>query len=267
MAPPDALVLAVRSCASLASCYMFASLLPEIRRVRAKRDARDMGLLPILSMLGNCVSWALYGLLLRDYFPLVATNAVGLGFACFYLVVYHQCTPAELRPTLHKHIGMTLSLLLALVLYALTATEESFEAVRDRVGVVSILVSFVMVGSPLVAVREVLRTKNTDVLPFALIAAATLNSTLWLSYGIILANAVVIAPNVVNISLGAFQLSLFVVFRKGKGYATLDKEKAVASGTASSQVRPTVLADEDEDDEEHEVELVTTRKAGDVGAL
>ncbi|GLE11117.1 hypothetical protein PINS_up023425 [Pythium insidiosum] len=216
---PDVLVHAVKASASLAACYLFASLYPDIKRVREARATGAMPLLPLTSMFGNCVLWTIYGFLARDFFPLVATNAVGIGFSVFYLSVYFQFTPE--RRAVQRQLVATASALLLVV--------EPRHVVQQRVGYVAIAVCAVMFGSPLVVVREVVRTQSTSALPFGMILAGVINSLLWLTYGLIVRDVFVVAPNSVNLLLGGVQLLLFCVYPSTAApYSKLSKPKSAA---------------------------------------
>lgn len=217
----------VRAGASIAACYMFASLFPSIREVQREKTTGTLQLLPILSMFANCVGWGLYGVLRKDYFPLVVTNVVGAGFSLFYTVAYYQNSSAQ--HSVLKKILATYAALLVLVLYPVYSYEPQ-QDVQDHVGYMAVGISAIMFGSPLVVVKEVIQTRNTDTMPFALIAAGAMNCLLWLIYGFILADWFVIAPNLVNLFLGVIQLMLFVIFPAGKGYDKVDAEKKQEQG-------------------------------------
>ncbi|TYZ60510.1 hypothetical protein PybrP1_009288 [[Pythium] brassicae (nom. inval.)] len=204
----------VRAGASLAACYMFASLMPDIRAVQRAGSTGNLQLLPLLAMAANCACWGLYGVLRRDFFPLMATNAVGLGFALFYVAVYYRHSPSP-RAVMLK-CAATVTALALLTLYAL-ASPEPQSVVQDHVGYASMAVCAVMFASPLAKVREVLATRNASLMPFALVAAGFVNSLLWLLYGLILDDSFVITPNLVNLFLGALQLALFAALAKPSG--------------------------------------------------
>lgn len=219
----EVLVQLVRACASLAACYMFASLYPEIRQVQRDKATGTAQLLPILSMLANCICWGLYGVIRKDYFPLVGTNVVGVGFSLFYTIAYYQNAGVQQHVVRNK-VLVTTAALAVLVLYALVSSEPQ-QVVQDHVGYVAMGVCAVMFGSPLATVREVIATKNTELMPFPLIIAGFVNCLLWLLYGLILEDSFVIAPNLVNLFLGALQLLLLAVYKKGKGYDKVDPKK------------------------------------------
>eukprot|EP00644_Phytophthora_capsici_P003187 jgi/Phyca11/561629/estExt2_Genewise1.C_PHYCAscaffold_70520 len=162
--------------------------------------------LPVLSMVGNCVAWGLYGLLIGDYFPLVATNIVGMILSLFYLVVYyryetHKCS-------LLLEILATAIVLVGLVLYPFVAASEGVkqETIEDIVGYVTVAISAVMFGSPLVLVKRVIQERNTELLPLTMIVAGAVNCLLWLAYGLLLENSFVVVPNAANLLLGVVQL-------------------------------------------------------------
>lgn len=235
------IVTIVRVLASLAACVLFASLLPAIRVVHRQKSTASMpSALPVLSMVANCVAWGLYGLLIADYFPLVATNVVGLTFSLFYLVVYfyHETN----KGSLSLEILATTLLLIGLVLYPFVAASEGTneEAVKNIVGFVTVAISAVMFGSPLVLVKRVIQERNTELLPLMMIVAGAVNCVLWLAYGLLLRDAFVIVPNAANLLLGIVQLGLFFVFPRAGTYDTLDsdtpdlKPKDAAKGYGAS---------------------------------
>ncbi|GMF17361.1 unnamed protein product [Phytophthora lilii] len=193
--------------------------------------------LPVLSMVANCVAWGLYGLLVGDYFPLVATNAVGLALSLFYLVVYYRNEPY--KGSLRLEILATTLILVGLVLYPFVAEREGVKesTVQDVVGFVTVAITSVMFGSPLVLVKRVIQERNTELLPLTMIVAGVVNCVLWLAYGLMIGNAFVIVPNGANLLLGVVQLGLFCVFPRGGTY------ESVESTTPGSKLKNVVKED------------------------
>lgn len=219
-----AVVQTVQACASMAACYLFASLYPDIRRVRDDKTTGKMPLLPLTSMFANCVLWSLYGFLARDYFPLLATNAVGIGFSSFYLAVYYRFTPQKLSMQ-RSVLGMCTALFIV-SMYPVFSYEPRV-VVQQHIGYMAITVCAVMFGSPLVLVKQVIATKNASLLPFGMIMASLINSLLWLTYGFILQDTIVILPNLLNLALGGLQLGIVCIYPRGAGYANVEPPKDV----------------------------------------
>ncbi|POM58029.1 Elicitor-like transglutaminase [Phytophthora palmivora] len=195
----------------------------DIRVVHQQKSTASMpSALPVLSMVGNCVAWGLYGLLIGDYFPLVATNIVGLTLSLFYLIVYyyHEANKCSLR----LEILATTLVLVGLVLYPFVASSEGVEeeSIQNIVGFVTVGISAVMFGSPLVLVKRVIQERNTELLPLTMIVTGAVNCILWLAYGLLLNDAFVIVPNAANLLLGVVQLGLFCVYPRGGTYDTVE---------------------------------------------
>ncbi|GMF66644.1 unnamed protein product [Phytophthora fragariaefolia] len=205
--------------------------------------------LPILSMVGNCVAWGLYGLLIEDYFPLVATNIVGLTFSLFYLVVYyrHEANKGSLR----LEILATALVLAGLVAYPFVAVAEGVEeeTAQDIVGFLTVAISAVMFGSPLVLVKRVIEERNTELLPLTMIVAGAVNCVLWLAYGLLRADSFVVVPNAANLLLGAVQLALFCVFPRGGCYDTVESATPASKHKGVTEEDAATMTDADTEDE------------------
>ncbi len=67
-------------------------------------------------------------------------------------------------------------------------------------------------ASPLSVIREVVKTRSVACLPRKMIVATWISSVSWLSTGILRQDSIIILPNAVNVCLGLFQLSLFIIF-------------------------------------------------------
>jgi solute carrier family 50 protein (sugar transporter) len=212
---------------------MFASLLPTVRAAQRAKATGALALLPFLSMFANCVGWGLYGVLRRDFFPLVVTNVVGVVLSLFYTVAFYRISSA--RGAVLKKILATCAVLLALVLYPV-CSDEPAQDVQDHVGYVAVGIAAIMFASPLTVVKEVIATRNAAIMPFTLITAGVVNCLLWLIYGLILADSFVIAPNLVNCFLGLTQLMLFCVFPKDQKYDKVDDDKKEKQAAESVEI-------------------------------
>lgn len=202
----------LKTAATLASCNLFLSLIPELRRVHSERSVATMPLLPILSMFASSTCWVIYGFVVADYFPLSSTNAIGVLLSLAYLVVYFL-NAAELKNRVLLSFALTLAVLLALICYSIWCP-FSDHSLKLQLGYLSVGVAAVLFGSPLVVVKQVVAEKNSVYLPRAMVFAGLLNSALWGSYGVLISDMFVASPNFINGMLGLLQLVLIVVFPK-----------------------------------------------------
>jgi solute carrier family 50 (sugar transporter) len=69
-----------------------------------------------------------------------------------------------------------------------------------------------LIGFPMLGLKEVINKKSTESLPFPLILMGFLVSSAWFVYGIILNSMFVILQNLIAVLLSGFQLSFFVIY-------------------------------------------------------
>lgn len=207
-----ALTKVVEVLATLASCYLFFSLTPELRRVHSERSIASMPLLPILAMFANCVCWVQYGIVIADYFPLMITNVIGLFFTLGYLGVYFKHA-AEFKSMVLRQFGLLVLVLAAIAIYC-ALSPSSNHSLKLQTGYLACVVSAILFGSPLVVLKRVVEDKNSAHLPLTMVFSGLANSVLWVAYGFIVSDPFVYAPNSVNLVIGLVQLGLVIYFPK-----------------------------------------------------
>ncbi|KAL7691058.1 putative SWEET sugar transporter [Plasmopara halstedii] len=248
-------VTVIQTCASLAACSLFASLIPDIRVVHQQKSTDSMpSSLPVLSMMANCVAWGLYGLLIDDYFPLVATNLIGLAFSLCYLIVYYQNEKYKKR--LRLEIFVTILVLLGLISYPSVA---GFEGVNERT-----------------IQDRVIQERSTELLPLTMVIAGAVNCVLWLAYGLLLDNLFVVVPNAANLLLGIMQLMLFCIYPRSRTYDSVEPSSSKADLKNTSNhgegtkkgFEKTSTIDTDEElssvDEESQAKIMTSEQSTEV---
>ncbi|RHY93573.1 hypothetical protein DYB37_002391 [Aphanomyces astaci] len=205
---PPSVVATVKLMASVSSIYMSLSPMGDMTRVRAKIP---IDMLPILCMFANSSLWTLYGVLVNNWFPLVATNAVGMALSGYYLVVIYTHAGTR-RGAAAKKTLATLGFVAIAVAYSIYGTRLQLHHVATHVGYTGVAVSSLTVASPLSSVGTVFKHKSAASLPFKMITAGIACSLMWLSFGVLIDDMLVIAPNIVNLVLGLFQLSLCFLY-------------------------------------------------------
>lgn len=198
--------------ATLASCYLYFSLTPELRRVHSEKSIVSLPLLPILSMLASAACWVIYGCVSGDYFPVAVTNTVGVLLSLGYLTVYARHA-AELKSrVLYQATGVIL-VIIAVVCYCIWCP-FSHHSLKLQTGYLACVISALLFGSPLVVVKRVLAEKNAEYLPRTMVLSGLVNSFLWAVDGIIVDDLFVATPNCINLLLGLLQLALILIYPK-----------------------------------------------------
>jgi solute carrier family 50 protein (sugar transporter) len=154
----------------------------------------------------------IYGYVTNDVFPLLVTYAVGDALSIIFLSVYYYWSTEK------KHVLKVCASILAVNIlvttYAVLGYNLQEHSIVIRVvGIIAIGSSIFFYASPLTTIKKVLQTKNAASIPFGMVVVGTINNTLWIIYGFLINDILLITPTIVNGTLGAIQLVLYVIYR------------------------------------------------------
>ncbi|XP_008554953.1 sugar transporter SWEET1 [Microplitis demolitor] len=147
-----------------------------------------------------------YAFILNDP-AMIKVNMFGLTTSILYVTVFYLYSPN--KTAMMKLIAKTLGLASIFLAYA---KFENPEYIEFRYGLLTTVLLLMLIGTPLMNLGQVIKTKSTEILPFPLIAMGTVVSFLWLLYGIIIDNGFIVFQNVVGLFLYIVQLSLFAIY-------------------------------------------------------
>lgn len=89
-------------------------------------------------------------------------------------------------------------------------------AAATHLGLLGTFLSIVMTASPLVTVKDIVRTKSAASMSFPFVSVCFVSCVLWTTFGLLIKDYFVVIPNAVGLTLGLFQLSLFVFYPSNK---------------------------------------------------
>lgn len=156
----------------------------------------------------------LYGYVTDDTFPLMVTYAVGdvlnIGFIAMYFMHSKQ------RKYVLKATAIVLLCNAVVTIYAVLGKrhllDQSLDGVSKTVGFIAIASSLLLYASPFSAISHVVRTKSSASIPFTMCLVGVVNNALWIIYGFLISDIVLIVPTCINIVLGCIQVVLFFVY-------------------------------------------------------
>ncbi|CAH0718732.1 unnamed protein product, partial [Brenthis ino] len=184
-------------------------------------STKGIGIMPFLGGLIMGVLNLKFGFMLRDD-TMIQVNFFGIALSIIYLMVYYTYSKDKFGEVWLK-TGTALAVCVGLIAYA---EMEDPKLIENRFGSIITAFMFYLIASPLFNLKNIIKNKSTEGMPFPIILSGTVVTFMWLLYGIILKNKFVVLQNVVAFVLCAFQLGLFVVYpSKPKSKA---KEKAKA---------------------------------------
>ncbi|EZA51782.1 hypothetical protein DMN91_004400 [Ooceraea biroi] len=175
--------------------------------------------MPFIGATAVCTLMLRYALMLNDS-AMINVNIFGLITSIIYMLVFYYYAPdtEKLFKQMIKVAGFV-------VIFLAYAEVESSEKIEYRFGMLVTILLLLLIASPLVHLREVIETKNADILPIPIIVSGTLVSFMWLWYGYIIDNTFLVFQNVIGLSLNVVQLSLFAMYGSKKSQDGLSSKQ------------------------------------------
>ncbi|XP_045785517.1 sugar transporter SWEET1 [Maniola jurtina] len=171
-----------------------------------QNSTKGIGIMPFVGGLIMSVLNLKFGFILRDD-TMIQVNFMGLALNVIYLVIYYAY--ARNKGTVWMQMGLGGAFSAAMIGYA---EMEDPKLVENRFGFIITVFMFYLIASPLFGLKDIIKNKSTEGMPFPMIISGTVVTFMWFLYGIILKNKFLVLQNVVVFMLCAFQLSLFVIY-------------------------------------------------------
>ena len=170
--------------------------------INKRGSVRGLSAVPFITLLMNCVIWAQYGYLKENktvYFPALT----GIACATVCSTIYDRHSKEVNKATLYR------------VAFAIMGASTALFMMKQPyfIGIIGCVISVCLLAAPLAALGTVLRDKSTASMPFSTSAINTLNVLVWLTYGLLVADDVMIwGPNVLGLFVCGAQMVLFAKF-------------------------------------------------------
>lgn len=202
----------VGHCATLCTITLFLTGIEICRKIKSRGSTLEISALPFICGLASCSLWLRYGVLVHDT-VLITVNLVGSILQVFYLICYSLYS-------VHKSLFMKqlTGVLVALgFLFLYTSVWISDVNISQKIsGLAACTATVIFLASPLASLRNVLKTKSVDSLPFPMIVFSFIMSSLWVWYGILINDAFVQVPNFLGALVSGCQLCLFAMYPSKK---------------------------------------------------
>ncbi|XP_058833291.1 sugar transporter SWEET1 [Topomyia yanbarensis] len=194
------------------------------RYIRKKSTGETSGF-PFVSGFLSCFLWLKYGILTREH-TVIFVNTIGSALFFSYVVIYFTFSVNK-RVVIRQCLAVC-SFILICALYS--TYEPDVDKIISVIGLICCCVGVLFFASPFTKLAHVIRTKNTESLPFPIIVASFFVSLQWFVYGLLIDDRFIQIPNLLGCILSSTQLFLYVVYPSRKLYS--------AGGPAYQQLRP-----------------------------
>ncbi|KAG6620745.1 MtN3-like protein [Phytophthora cinnamomi] len=200
--------------ACITTVVLLFSPSPDFRRIDTQKCTGEVRVLPVLMLGLNCYMWAVYGLVIDTYFPVLSINAFGALVSLGFTLVFYRWSSDR---SLHKMGAVAGGWATLVLLFALLCKTDTIfvppNAQERIVGYVAVGINVALYASPLQTMKLVLRTKSAASLPATMCCMNLLNGSLWMLYGILANDMFVLTPNAMGVVLSVVQVALCVKFR------------------------------------------------------
>ncbi|GMN38117.1 hypothetical protein TIFTF001_007350 [Ficus carica] len=158
-----------------------------------------------------------YGLLkgLHDGFLIITINSIGCAIEAFYLIVFLIYAPGKVRIYTIKLVVLFNVGASGLILLSTSFVGKASQRL-NVVGWICAVFSVCVFAAPLSIMRQVIKTKSVEYMPFALSFCLTLSAIMWFFYGLLLSDYFIASPNILGFLFGIAQMILYLVFKNSK---------------------------------------------------
>ncbi|CAN6300928.1 unnamed protein product [Urochloa humidicola] len=227
------LVFAVGLLGNILSFLVTLAPVPTFYRVYKKKSTESFQSVPYVVALLSAMLWLYYALLSMDVL-LLSINAIACVVESVYLAIYLVYAPRDAMVSTMKLLCvMNMGLFGAMVaILQFFVDGQRRVSIAGGVGAAFALAVFV---APLAIIRQVIRTKSVEFMPFWLSFFLTISAVAWFFYGLLLKDFFVAMPNVLGLLFGLAQMALYFMYRNPKKNGAVSETQVVAQADAEKE--------------------------------
>lgn len=197
---------------NIISLMVFLSPLPTFYRVYRKKSTEGFLSTPYVVTLFSCMLWIFYALLKSGAELLVTINGVGCVIEAVYIAMYLVYAPKAARVlTARMLLGLNVGVFGLVALVTMVPFRGSLRV--HVLGWICVSVALSVFAAPLSIMRQVIRTKSVEFMPFSLSFFLVLSAVIWFAYGALKKDVFVAFPNVLGFVFGVAQMALYMAYR------------------------------------------------------
>ncbi|XP_011023713.1 PREDICTED: bidirectional sugar transporter SWEET17-like, partial [Populus euphratica] len=179
------------------------------------RSTEEFESLPYICTLLNSSMWTYYGIIKTREFLVATINGFGAVVEIVFLTLFLVFAPPRIRAKTAMLIGILDVGFLAAAIFVCQFLLQG-DIKIDIIGFLGAGLNVVIYGSPLAAMKKVVRTKTVESMPFLLSPFVFLNGGVWTCYAVPRKDWFLGVANVAGFFLGAAQLILYAIYCKPK---------------------------------------------------
>nr|CAB3446697.1 unnamed protein product [Digitaria exilis] len=185
---------------------------PTFYRVFRKKSTEGFQSTPYVVTLFSCMLWIFYALVKSGSELLVTINGVGCVIETVYIAMYLVYAPRNARVLTAKMLlGLNVGVFGLVALVTMLLSKGTLRV--HVLGWICVSVALSVFAAPLSIMRQVIRTKSVEFMPFSLSFFLVVSAVIWFAYGALKKDVFVAFPNVLGFVFGLAQMALYMAYR------------------------------------------------------
>ncbi|KAG7389820.1 hypothetical protein PHYBOEH_007215 [Phytophthora boehmeriae] len=210
----NAVLLVIRILAGIGAIMLILSPSILMHRIHKQKRVGVASVLPLVMLLANSHLWTVYGCLSENWFPVFSCFVIGDFAALAYIAVYWRHTT---DPHYVGRVFSAIAAVLAIItIYAIVGglgyAGQTRSAVASTVGYIGDVTAILLYASPMEKLFQVLKHKSAAFINVHMVVASLSSNCMWFTYGLLTDNWIILAPNILFVTLNSFTLVLYLVF-------------------------------------------------------
>lgn len=201
---------------NIVSFLVYLAPLPTFYRIFKKKSTQGFQSIPYSVALFSAMLLLYYAFLKgsNNGFMLITINSIGCIIESLYLLFFMiYATKTAKIYTTKLLILFNFGALGLIVLFTYLFSKSSDQRLTI-VGWICAVFSVCVFAAPLSIIRQVIRTKSVEYMPFSLSCCLTMCAVMWLLYGLSIKDYYIATPNILGMAFGVTQMILYLVYRK-----------------------------------------------------
>ncbi|KAG0480905.1 hypothetical protein HPP92_011763 [Vanilla planifolia] len=207
------------------SFMVYLAPLPTFYRIYRKKSTQGFQSVPYVVALFSAMLWIFYAFIKKNAYLLVTINLFGCIVETIYIIMYLVYAQRKARMNTAK-MFMLLNVGLFSLIVLCTLLIPNKGSLRLKVlGWICVAFAVSVFAAPLSIIRQVIRTKSVEFMPFSLSFALTLSAVVWFSFGLFSRDIYIALPNVLGFTFGVVQMVLYIIYKDTKIPESLTEQK------------------------------------------
>ncbi|XP_047945435.1 bidirectional sugar transporter NEC1-like [Salvia hispanica] len=200
---------------NIISFLVFLAPLPTFYRICRKKSSEGFQSIPYSISFFSASLLLYYAYLKTNAYMIVSINGIGCVIEALYIFLYILYAPNKIKIFTMRWIllfnGGGLGVIMLVSLLAVNGSKRV-----ALVGWVCAIINIAVFAAPLSVMRQVIRTRSVEFMPFALSFFLSLCAASWFCHGFFIRDYYIALPNILGLLLGVTQMILYFIYKDKK---------------------------------------------------